>query len=32
MYLENLVFDAADPQRLGHFWAAALGLVTLTGS
>jgi hypothetical protein len=30
MYLENLVFDAVDPQRLGHFWADALGLVTLT--
>jgi hypothetical protein len=25
MYLENLVFDALDPQRLGRFWEAALG-------
>jgi hypothetical protein len=25
MYLENVVMDAADPQRLGRFWEAALG-------
>lgn len=25
MFLENLVFDAVEPQRLGRFWAAALG-------
>lgn len=30
MYLENLVFDAVDPQRLGRFWQAALGTTTLT--
>jgi hypothetical protein len=30
MYLENLVFDAVDPQRLGRFWEAALGSSTLT--
>ena len=30
MYLENLVFDAVDPQRLGRFWADALGLIPLT--
>lgn len=30
MYLENLVFDAADPQRLGRFWEAALGAEQLT--
>jgi len=29
MLLENLVFDAADPQRLGRFWEAALGSRTL---
>lgn len=30
MYLENLVFDALDPRRLGRFWEAALGAETLT--
>ena len=30
MFLENLVFDAADPQRLGRFWEQALGTRTLT--
>jgi hypothetical protein len=30
MYLENLVFDAIDPGRLGRFWEAALGTETLT--
>jgi len=30
MYLENVVVDAADPQRLGHFWEAALGSERLT--
>lgn len=30
MYLENLVFDALDPQRLGRFWEAVLGAETLT--
>lgn len=30
MYLENLVFDAVDPQRLGRFWEAALGGQRLT--
>ena len=30
MYLENLVFDALDPGRLGRFWEAALGAETLT--
>lgn len=30
MYLENLVFDAVDPQRLGRFWEAALGCERLT--
>lgn len=30
MYLENLVFDAAQPQVLGHFWERALGTQTLT--
>ena len=30
MYLENLVFDAVDPRRLGRFWEAALGCETLT--
>jgi hypothetical protein len=30
MYLENLVFDALDPQRLGRFWQAALGAERLT--
>src|SRR5689334_22909972 len=30
MYLENLVFDAVDPQRLGRFWEAAFGCETLT--
>lgn len=30
MHLENLVFDAVDPRRLGRFWEAALGCKTLT--
>ena len=30
MYLENLVFDAVDPGRLGRFWEAALGTQQLT--
>ncbi len=30
MFLENLVFDAADPRRLGRFWEQALGTQTLT--
>jgi hypothetical protein len=30
MYLENLVFDASDPQRLGRFWQAAVGGEMLT--
>ncbi len=30
MYLENLVFDAVDPGRLGRFWEAALGTEQLT--
>ncbi len=30
MYLENLVFDAVEPQRLGRFWEAALGGERLT--
>lgn len=30
MQLENLVFDALDPQRLGRFWEAALGTEALT--
>jgi predicted enzyme related to lactoylglutathione lyase len=30
VYLENVVFDAADPRRLGRFWEAALGTETLT--
>ena len=30
MYLENLVFDALEPQRLGAFWEAALGCARLT--
>jgi hypothetical protein len=30
MFLENLVFDAKDPQRLGRFWEQALGGSTLT--
>ena len=30
MYLENLVFDASDPQRLGRFWQAAVGGKMLT--
>ena len=30
MYLENLVFDAAQPQERGHFWEQALGTKTLT--
>ena len=30
MYLENLVFDAVDPGRLGRFWASALDARPLT--
>ena len=30
MYLENLVVDAVDPQRLGRFWEAVLGSERLT--
>lgn len=30
MYLENIVFDAVDPQRVGRFWEAALGCERLT--
>ncbi len=30
MYLENVVFDAADPQTMGRFWETALGTETLT--
>jgi Glyoxalase-like domain len=30
MYLENLVTDAVEPQRLGRFWEAALGAERLT--
>ncbi len=30
MYLENVVFDAVDPQRLGRFWEAVLGCERLT--
>ncbi|WP_432477235.1 VOC family protein [Nocardioides sp. GXQ0305] len=30
MFLENVVVDAVDPQRLGHFWEAALGGENLT--
>jgi hypothetical protein len=30
MYLENLVIDASDPQRLGLFWEAVLGSERLT--
>jgi hypothetical protein len=30
MYLENLVFDAVEPQRLGRFWEAVLGSERLT--
>ena len=30
MYLENLVMDAGDPQKLGRFWEAALGCERLT--
>lgn len=30
MYLENLVMDAVEPQRLGRFWESALGCETLT--
>lgn len=30
MYLENLVFDAVDPQRLGGFWEAVVGGERLT--
>ncbi len=30
MYLENVVFDAGDPQALGRFWEAAVGAERLT--
>jgi Glyoxalase-like domain len=30
MYLENVVIDALEPQRLGRFWEAALGTERLT--
>lgn len=30
MYFENVVFDAADAQRVGRFWEAALGTERLT--
>ncbi len=30
MYLENLVIDAVEPQRLGRFWEAVLGSERLT--
>ncbi len=30
MYLENLVVDAVEPQRLGRFWEAVLGAERLT--
>jgi predicted enzyme related to lactoylglutathione lyase len=30
VYLENIVFDALDPQKLGRFWEKALGAETLT--
>lgn len=30
MYLENVVVDAMDPQRLGRFWGALLGCTPLT--
>jgi len=30
MFLENLVFDAVDPQRLGRFWEAVVGGERLT--
>jgi len=30
MYLENVVIDAVEPQRLGRFWEAALGAERLT--
>ena len=30
MYLENLVFDAVEPQRLGRFWEAVVGGGQLT--
>jgi hypothetical protein len=30
MYLENLVFDAVEPQRLGRFWEAVVGGEQLT--
>src|SRR3990170_4056599 len=30
MYLENLVFDATEPQRLGRFWEAVVGGERLT--
>ena len=30
MYLENLVMDAVEPQRLGRFWEAVVGAERLT--
>mgnify|MGYP003124422945 CR=1 FL=1 len=32
MYLENIVFDAVDPRRLGTFWQDLLGAELLTDS
>lgn len=32
MYLENIVFDAVEPRRLGRFWEAALRCERLTDS
>ena len=32
MFLENLTFDAVDPQRSGRFWEQALGCSTLSDS
>lgn len=32
MHLENVVFDAIDPQRLGRFWEEALGTENLSDS
>ena len=31
MYLENVVVDAMDPQRLGRFWGALLGFGVVAG-
>lgn len=32
MYLENIVFDAVDPRRVGRFWQELLGCVQLSDS